>query len=141
MKRENLTWQELWPLVGDGQCFDYQNYSGLEAFKFINGQLFFYCGGKFKPYDGQLHSGVSYKLVADPSQPQPKEATELSGKLYEELNARAKQIFDILEHTISDSGFSCRYKLVDQQVLVSGLVSMFELLREDLIWEIEERKS
>ena len=143
MKRENLTWQELWPLIGDGQCFEYQEINGPRPYKFVDAVLYVWSTDTRRWC--QVYNGLArldlYKLVDDPSKPQPKEATELSGKLYEELNAHARQMFDTLEHTILDSGFSCRYKLLNQHALVSSLVSMFELLREDLIWEIEERKS
>lgn len=134
MKRENLTLAELWPLVGDGQCFDFDEANGKSPFKFIMGVLHVWN------YRGQkwgLASGLSpkffYKLVDDPSE--PKQAREIE----KELIARAKQIFDILEIAVNNINFTDKFKALDKKVLVSGLVGMFAITREDLIREIEER--
>lgn len=92
MKRENLTWQELWPLIGDGQCFDYQNMEGWRAFQFVGGQLFFYSSGDWKVHCSPLDAACYFKIVDDPSKPKKlmPDPIDDSKEMLEEIEQRKK---------------------------------------------------
>jgi hypothetical protein len=131
MKRENLTWQKLWPLVGDGQCFDYQNMEGERAFQFVGGQLFFYSLGNWKAHCSQLDTVCYFKLVDDPSQPKQQDE-----HLQQELEDNANKIFSQLETPYIDGSDGAKAAKKD---CAKALISMFEALRADLLREIEEK--
>ena len=124
MKRENLTWQELWPLIGDGQCFDYQGMHGARPFKYIDGALHLWSADfkRWEPDCSSFPAQILLKLVEDPSKPK-------EWILIEETKFKAKVLFNQFP------------ELKSQGLCVDLLVSMFADFREDLISEIEERKS
>lgn len=71
-KTTNLTWNELWPLVKDGQCFDWQC-SESQPFKYVNGVLKYWRDGNtWENWNSSITGGGSsllFKLVDDPSKP------------------------------------------------------------------------
>lgn len=133
MKRENLTWQELWPLIGDGQCFDYQGMHGSRPFKYVDGTLYVWSVDTLQwnqVYNG-LERNSFYKLVDDPSQPKPP-----PNHLQKDLEDYAISIFCQLETPYIDGSEGAKTAKKD---CVKALVSMFEALRADLLREIEEK--
>jgi hypothetical protein len=138
MKRENLTWAELWPLLGDGQCFDYQESYGSRPFRYIQGALHAWDLDLLE-WERIMH-GIStekelFKLVDHPSKPKPQDSTKLDS----ELEAHAKQIFEILEswhHTNDPSQWE---RNMQMHVLTKGLVEMLCLVHADTMREIDER--
>ncbi len=141
MKRENLTWAELWPLIGDGQCFSYQHVEPVKPYRYIDGFLHIWDDGYrkiFTPCFDTLSTDDDYKfkLVEDPSKPKPQDSTKLDA----ELEAHAKQIFEILEswhHTNDQSKWE---RNMQMHVLTKGLVSMMCLVYADTMREIEKVK-
>lgn len=130
MKRENLTWAELWPLVGDGQCFYYQHLEPLRPFKYIDGFLHVFDNERrvFDPYWELINTVHDFKLVDDPSKPKP-----ASKKLQQDLENYAIRIFGQLEVIEKQCDYAAR------KDCIKALVSMFELLRADILREIDER--
>jgi hypothetical protein len=125
MKREYLTWQTLWPFIGDGQCFDYQHMNGSRPFKFIDGMLYVWSTDtqEWCSVATGLEGSILYKLVDDPSQPKPQD-----DQLQDRLETLAIDIFGVFV-----------FDRQAQRSAAQKLLRMFFMLHADLLKRIEEK--